>query len=451
MYQVHKWIMTVTVSLMILFISIPVSANNTGLELMQAIRMAQSGDPWLEGSRYTQQALEAEAISSATLPDPTLSLSARNLPTDTFDVGQEPMTQFSVGITQKIPRGRTLELNRERKRELSAREPFLRADREAMVANTVTQLWLDAYMAQESIRLIEQDRFLFEHLSEAAEISYSSALARTRQHDVIRAQLELTRLDDRLTNLRKERDAAKHSLSEWIGLEAISGPLADELPNLEHVAADFKRSTTPLTQQKLFELIKDHPALLAMDQKIDAVETGIDLAKQSYKPEWGLTAQYGYRDSDPFGRERADLVTVGVTFDLPIFTDSRQDKDVSAAIARTGAVKTEKQLMLRQLMASLETSRAQLERLNQRKSLYEQRLLPEMDAQAEASLTAYNNDDGDFAEAVRARIDALNANIELLEIKVERQQIISQINYVLTQGSVPTGNHPYSISGINHD
>lgn len=451
MSKVHKWIITCITVVTLLLTAAATSANQTGLDIMQAVRMAQSSDPWLEGSRYTEEALDAEAISVATLPDPTISLKANNLPTDTLDIGQEPMTQFSIGITQKIPRGNTLALSREQKQELSAREPFLRADREASVANTVSQLWLDAYSAQESIRLIENDRFLFEHLSEAAEISYSSALGETRQHDVIRAQLELTRLDDRLTTLRKQRDAAKQSLSEWIGMEAVSGPLADSLPNLGRHVPNLKTVMSGLTQQEMFELIRDHPMLLALEQKIDAVETGIDLAKQSYKPEWGLTAQYGYRDEDPFGRDRSDLVSVGITFDLPLFTENRQDKYVTAAVAKTGAAKTERQLLIRKLVAALETYRAEVERLNERQELYVERLLPEIKAQAEASLTAYNNDDGDFAEAVRSRVDALNANIELLKIRVERQKLISQINYVLTSAPASAYNPSYSLSGANNE
>ena len=55
-----------------------------------------------------------------------------------------------------------------------------------------------------------------------------------------------------------------------------------------------------------------------------------------------------------------------------------------------------------------------------------------MAEQAEASLTAYTNDDGDFAEVVRARIAELNAQIDALNIDVERQKTIVQINYYFT-------------------
>ena len=45
------------------------------------------------------------------------------------------------------------------------------------------------------------------------------------------------------------------------------------------------------------------------------------------------------------------------------------------------------------------------------------------------------NDNGDFAEAVRARIAELNAKIEALSLAVEREQVIARINYLLTQAN----------------
>ena len=72
---------------------------------------------------------------------------------------------------------------------------------------------------------------------------------------------------------------------------------------------------------------------------------------------------------------------------------------------------------------------SKLVRLNERQKLYQERLLPQMHDQAEASLTAYTNDDGDFAEVVRSRIAELNASIDALNINVERQKSIIQLNY----------------------
>ena len=90
---------------------------------------------------------------------------------------------------------------------------------------------------------------------------------------------------------------------------------------------------------------------------------------------------------------------------------------VKSAISNSEAIKTEKVLLLRQLLAAFSSAKARLLRINKRKTLYQTKLLPQIHDQAEAALTAYTNDDGDFAEVVRSRIAVLNAEIEQLKIK----------------------------------
>ena len=181
--------------------------------------------------------------------------------------------------------------------------------------------------------------------------------------------------------------------------------------------------------QTLANLLNNHPYVQAIEQKIEASKTGIDLAKQQYKPQWGVNASYAYRADDQIGRSRADFISVGVTFDLPLFTNNKQDQEVSAAISQTEAIKTEKRLSLRSLLSQLQSAYAAHQRLLQRAALYKTDILVQMSDQAEASLTAYTNDDGDFSEVVRARIADLNARIDALNIDVDLLKSQSQLNY----------------------
>ena len=411
------------------FTNIPEST----LPLLQTVQIAIESDPWLVRSQHYESALQQEAMVSQTLPDPTITLMAGNFPTDTFDLQQEAMTQLSVGISQRFPRGDSLSLTGQQKKALARQQVLLRQDRQKKVTSIVTNLWLDAYQFQESIRLIQQDRTLFEHLIDATQASYSSASGRARQQDIIRAQLELTRLDDRLTQLQQQREMVQQQMAEWIGHQALRS-VSHRLPDLtiNHALSAFNMQN----EQTLYELIRHHPALQAYDQRIAAMETGVTLSKQKYKPEWGISAQYGYRDEDPLGQDRADLFSIGVSFDLPIFTQNRQDKDVQAAISQKEAIKADKLIASRQMMTQLRTTLTQQKRLNERQIRYQQQLLPQMAEQAEAALSAYNNDDGDFAEAVRARIAQLNAKIDALRIDVQQQQTWANLHYLLT----PTNN-----------
>ncbi len=419
-------------------ISFPVLGDSLNLET--AVTLAIEADPWLNGSRHLETALREEAVAAGSLPDPQLNLIAANVPVDSFDLGQENMTQMAVGISQQLPRGRSRALSRQLKESQAAMEPLRRSDRRAVLTVDTSIVFLKTYLAEASRHLIEQDRDLFEQLVDAAEAQYTSATGRARQQDLIRAQLELIRLDDRLTRLQQQQEVAKYQLAELVP-EARHRPLDGQIPDLNTPAAQ-RLLTGSATATTLYAQIERHPAVLAVDRQLDSLASGTDLARQKYRPGFGLRAQYGYRAEDPAGRARDDLLTLGITFDLPLFRANRQDREVNAAIAREAAARSERDLLIRELVSRLHTERADLIRLDERKALYARRLLPQMSQQAEASLAAYNNADGDFAEAVRARIAELDSKIEALDIEVARQQTLARIGYLLTtaDGANPAAN-----------
>ncbi len=418
------------------------------LTLDEAVKQALARDIWLDGSRFNEQAKQAMSDAAGRLPDPKVNLALANLPIDTFDFNQEPMTQLVVGMSQMIPRGDTLELSSRKLAQEGGQQPLLRADRQARVRLVVSQLWLDAWKAQHSMALIEQNRTLFEQLEEVATSSYVSALGRTRQQDLVRAQLELTQIDDRLILLQQQYAAFRQRLAEWLLQVAedqdITQPMADielaqALPQLALPdAVPVTRSASSADEQMLGRLFMRHPAVQVLARQIDIAHTDVELAQQQYQPQWGVNASYGYRGDDAMGRDRTDFISVGVSLDLPLFSTRKQDSGVEAVSARAEAIKTERLLKLRQMIAGFRTAQAQLVRLDKRLALYRERLLPQSKETVQAALNAYTTDTGDFAEVVRARITELNAQLAELDIAVEQQKQIAQLNYFLAS-SAPEG------------
>jgi outer membrane protein TolC len=439
--------LAVLASFLALFIVNNSYATQQPLSLKKAIQVAQQNDPWLVGSRHRQQSLTRLSYAARTLPDPKISVAFANLPTNGFAFSQEGMTQLKVGVSQMFARGDSLNIKNRQLKLQSQQQPFQRQDRTSKVAVTVGSLWLDLYRVQQSITLIERNRSLFEQLAEVAEASYGSGLGKTRQQDIVRAQLELTRLEDKLNQLQQQDDSYQAMLGQWLINFSLNPQskitdnnalifelpfiVSEEQPKLELINHAHVYSEQWLSTDKLSALLSFHPSVKSIDKKIAATKTGIKLAEQQYQPQWGINASYGYRADDSMGNSRADLFSVGVVFDVPLFTENRQDNEVKSAISKTESIKTEKLLLLRKLMSAFTSSKSQLIRLTERQALYQGKLLPQIHDQAEASLTAYTNDDGDFAEVVRARIAELNAEIDFLAINVQKQKIILEINYLL--------------------
>ena len=193
------------------------------------------------------------------------------------------------------------------------------------------------------------------------------------------------------------------------------------------------------------EIVGVEIARIAKPQKVSYARKGFGakltlLAKPAHAPELQMqlprikervNASYGYRAEDAQGRDRADFVSVGVTVDLPLRTGSRQDRDVKAAVASTDALGQQRLLVLRALQSRWTKTSENLASLDDRIVRYRQKILPQMAEEVEATLTAYTNDDGDFADVMRARIAELNAAIELLKLQVSRLKNIAELNYTL--------------------
>lgn len=453
--SLYKRITVFTVMLAIA-LSGPSYAAEQSLSFIQAIKMAQKNDPWLDGSHHKQKSIEALSFAANTQPDPSVSVTFASLPTDGFNVDQENMTQFKVGVSQLFGRGDSLKIRSKQLQLQSEEQPFKRKDRENKVAVTVGSLWLDLYRVEQSIGLIEASRSLFEQLSQLAELSYSSNLGGTRQVDIVRAQLELTQLDDRLNQLKLEEKRYQGMLEQWLShyltVESLSEDLytsnhrltrltSRELPQLVFHRKDVINDENSLKPGQLALVFSSHPAVKAVDKNIDATRIGVDLAEQKYQPQWGVNASYGYRADDPLGNSRADLFSIGVVFDLPLFTGNRQDKEVSSAIANTEVIKTEKLLLIRQLISAFTSAKGQYFRLKERQILYTERLLPQIHEQVEASLTAYTNNEGEFSEVVRGRIAELNAHIEFLTMNTKEQKIILEMNYLLVDNAMKSNEY----------
>ena len=436
-HKFHYW--RSSLRLIVALISTVPFAVSADLTMQDAVKIAIQHDPWLTGNQLQEQALRATSKGANSLPDPMLSMGLLNLPSDGFAFDQEQMTQIKVGLTQIFPRGDSLAIKQQHLNYQADQHPYQREDRKAKIRVTVSQLWLDALKADYTIRLIKRDRVLFEQLVDIVKASYSSAQGNTRQQDVISAQLELARLDDRLIIVDSQRELALTNLSEWLppsaqlAVSETFTNIADNtpLPTSPKLTDDIQTLLQRVDNMGLLQILTHHPALLAIEQSVKAGDTAVKLAKQKYKPQWGVNASYAYRDDSPLGQSRADFFSIGITVDVPIFGYLKQDSEVAASRLTAQTIETEKRLLQQRMLTQMLSLYQQEIRFGQREAGFLNSILPQIQEQAYASLSAYTNDDGDFSEVMRARITQLSAQVDLIDIQIEKFKTQMQLGYFL--------------------
>jgi len=380
------------------------------LTIAEAEDLALAAEPGQQALQARAEALDEQAVVAGALPDPTLRLGMNNFPIQSGGFSTEAMTNVGAGIRQAFPRGETRGYGRTQYTELAAEQRRQADARGADVLTATRQAWLDLYYWTRAHVLVVESRPFFDDLATITRSLY--AVGRRDQTDVLRAELELSRLDDRLLEIDRQRARAQARLGQWIGDAAQRDP-ADKLPNWDELPA----------LEALLANLELHPALAAADARIAARAAGVSLAEQRSRPGWAVDVGYAYREGAlPTGEPRSDFISVNVTVDLPLFNKASVDSTLTAALRQRSAATADRERLLREMRSRLAEEHARWQDISRRLELYDDRILVQANDHAHAALLAYQSDTGDFAEVMRGYIDDLNTRIDYVRLQVEREQ-----------------------------
>jgi outer membrane protein TolC len=390
------------------------------LSIEEAGRLALEADYTLRAIHARSQSMSELSIATEKLPDPQLKLGFANLPTDSFNLGQEPMTQTVIGVRQMFPRGQIRSLSSARINESVARNDAEAEDRKQMVLLTVREQFTRIYLHRARQVILRQSLDVFADLAEITRDYY--ATGRALQQDVVQAQLELSRVEERLTRFQQREEEARAQLAEWIGADAYR----DLEPRWPHIAQ-------PAPAQEIIEDLIEHPRIQAWQHEIAKSKTSEEIARQSYKPGFALDLAYGGRGGrNPDGSGRADMLSVFVTMDIPLFTKNRQDRVLASKIADTSATQFARDDIYRSMKARVDQNTASLTREQERIKLYEEYLLPQAVFNAETAFEDYQDAVDDLTTLMRARIGEYELRLSYADLRAD--EIITRARLLYLQG-----------------
>jgi len=168
------------------------------LTLPVAERQALAADPGIQALQAQSRAFSEQAIASDTWKDPTLSIGTMNLPGNDLDPFNQGMIELK--LEQMLPRGGSTGIQR-RKVELQGESARVATvDRRLSVLREVRLAWISVWYWQQSLQQLNNDRHLFESLVSVTESMYSQG--RKKQQNVLRAEVELSQLDNRILSFQ---------------------------------------------------------------------------------------------------------------------------------------------------------------------------------------------------------------------------------------------------------
>ncbi|MDH4276075.1 MAG: TolC family protein, partial [Gammaproteobacteria bacterium] len=373
------------------------------LDLKEAERIALVRDPLVAQQQARGQAKVEEAVAVGRWPDPTLSYGVQNVPAASLAMDKDPTTQTMLAIAQEIPPLGALGHAAEAARKQADAETNLALDRALSVVRDVRKLWLDVYFYNQAVALLQERVQTYEQLSKTAQFQYRSG--KGEQQDVLRAELEYNLVREREMEFQQKLEESLSALLRWLGDDAQGRNLVTSFPPM---------ATVPTVKQ-LEDRLENHPAMLAAQAQLDGARQAVNAAKARRWPGWMVEIGYGKRKATDDA-----MVSASLRMDLPLFQWGLQSKMINARGYDVNAQQGGLDARRRDLRTILDVSFAAWTRLGQRYEHFKTIVVPQSQQLVEAARRGYQNGTVPFSDVVRARTQELDANLEILRIKVER-------------------------------
>ncbi len=372
------------------------------LVLSELIEEALENNPRLEAAN--QKVLSAErAISQAgALPDPRITLGLMNLPVNSFAFDQEPMTGKQIAVMQMFPFPGKLSLSTDMAEFEAAAVQQQKQETRNQIVQTVRRAYYDLYAVDRALETVQKNKELMEQLIRVVEIKYATGSG--LQQDVLRAQVELSKLDDDLIMWQQKRLVAAAQLNAVLNRPAAN-PFDVTSPNLE---VPEKMDLEVLPQ----EIERQRPLLIAWREKLNKAEAAVKLARKDSWPNITAGAGYSQRDDLKSGAKMHDFFSMSVTLDIPLFHKRKQSQRIAEKQLDFQAAQADYANILNGVLAEVEVQKAELERGRKRIELYEGGILLQAQQSLESAQAGYQVGKVDFLNVVDNWMRLLNYELQ---------------------------------------
>lgn len=380
---------------------LPISLAAEPLTFEAALQRAEADAPSLKGRAAGVQAAQSAAIAADRLPDPTLDIGIRDFPVTGPDAGtlnRDNFTMTTIGVSQQF-------VNPAKRRARAARagaEIGIAEAGAAVEARSVrleTALaWVDVYYGERKLNQLKMLNSSLSDLQSTVSARLTSGSARPSQAlepDQLRAQI-----GDRRIALVAEIAKAKARLARFTG---------DPDPSVISAPPDLM-----INRGALLASVRDLPSLRALDAQTVAMDAETRLARADKTPDWKVSASYGRREPN-YG----DLVSVGVSIDLPLFGRKRQDPKIVARVNEAERARFERLAGEREIVAALEGDLAEHAMHHARLENARDNLVPLARRRAKLDFDSYGAGTVDLGAALLATLSVAEAEVNLLDREAE--------------------------------
>lgn len=384
--------------------------------LERLVNEAVANNPGLKTLEDREEAFSQRPPQEESLDNPRIGFSLLAVPTNSFSFNQEPMTQKQVSIAQKIPFPGKLPLKGDiaRKETEIVREDYVEKKNDLVLQ--VKEAFRNLLLINKTIDVTKENRDLLREFVKTTETKY--AVGEGIQQDVLKAQVELSKMTDKLIALDQKKESVAARLNTLL-YRPVGTPFREaagiDIDRLRHRDFDFKEDQL----QQIAET--NRPILIGAKRLIERYRLALRLAEKNYYPDFDFGVSYGQR------QERPDFVSGYVMVTVPLWYKTKEDRKVAEekwnvrqAVEQYNTVRNDMFFRIKDAVAQIGKYRKEIE-------LFKTGLLPQSRAALESAISGYQVNKVDFITLVNNQVTLYNYEIEYYRALMDYENKISEI------------------------
>lgn len=376
------------------------------LELPGVIREALERNPGIIAARDRWKSSEAIIETRRAFPDPRFSYGYFFESVETRVGPQRHI--LSANQTFPFYGKRDLRADIAAKEAENLKEVYEATKRE--IIRQVRKIFYDLFHVVTLIDITHREKALLERFERIARTKYETG--RGLQQNIIKVHVEISKLNERLLNLEKQKQTAEAMMNTLLNrppAEPLSKP---KQPDLMEISMGL---------EELLELAKgNRPELKAAEALIEKGESAYKLAKKDYYPDLTVGVNYievGGRPGD-VEDEGKDAFNVMLTINVPIWR-KKLSSQAHSALETIAAHKSHYHATLNRTLFEVKDNFFKIQTARDTIELYENALIPQAKQSMESAEAGY-------ITGIVSFLDLLDAERVLLNVQFGYWQAYTQ-------------------------
>jgi cobalt-zinc-cadmium efflux system outer membrane protein len=384
------------------------------------VQEALQNNPKLKAAEKKWDAAKAMVPQAGAWMDPMLSFEGMSA---TQDIGftKYSFMQKKVGISQHFPFPGKLGLKKKMAKYNADMMETNYQNSKNMLTSEVKMAYYQLFFIDKAKEITEKNKALLSDVAKVAETKYM--VGQGLQQDVLSAHLELSKLDQKLIDLKREEAGIQLKLKTLLfRSEESTSIVPDEVKKTEFVADVEKLKK---------EALEKNPLLLEQKYLVEQSRASHRLAKKEYFPDFELTLNYGQNQMSAKVMGKENFIETMVGFNLPLYFFHKQNKMVEEKADLLSSSQQSLSYQQNQLINDLEDEVSNVKRNSDLLELFEDGILPQAQQSFGSAQTAYQVNKVDFQTLLSGLMNLYQYEMNYYMTLAEYQKSLAELEVIV--------------------